>query len=79
MRCLALSFFNSEESASERFKFLKQTMGEKIYEELGKYIACLELNENDGVAEMPNKAGHFNFHPADQIDLELKIIKTEKL
>ena len=76
---LALSFFETKEQAISRFLFLKQSMGDKVYEELGLFTACLQIEQNDGIAEEPNKTGHFNFHPAEGTSLESKIIDREKL
>lgn len=72
-RCdrMALSFFESFESAENQFIFLRdiQNLREKAYIWLGINIAMGEITPEDGVNEIPpNKHGHFNHHPAEGFD-----------
>ena len=65
---MALSLFNSLESAEKQFKFLRdeQQLNENAYLWLGKNIAVGTIREEDGVNEIPaNKFGHFNHHPIE--------------
>ncbi len=59
---LALSFFNSEQAAKDRFDYFLQKNGKKIYKRFGTQIAKCEITENDGLNETPNDIGHFNHH-----------------
>lgn len=77
---MALSMFTSVESAEKQFLFLKneRRMNEKAYSLLGKYIAIGNINEKDGVNEIPaNRFGHFNHHPAVDFNYhnQFKIIR----
>ncbi len=60
---LALSMFETEKKAKERFDALKQIMGKNIFKHLGTHIAkgCLEIE--DGVNSPFDTNGHFEHHP----------------
>ena len=77
---MALSMFNSLESAEKQFIFLRdeQQLNENAYIWLGKNISVGNIYEEDGVNEIPaNKFGHFNHHPVVDFNyhIRFKIIK----
>lgn len=75
---LALSFFDSEKAAIERFNFFLKG-GKTVYKRFGTHIASCEIGTNDGVNEEPNDIGHFNHHPAKDHNYEERFKIVSKL
>ena len=72
---MALSMFISFEFAESQFLFLRdeQNLQENAYLWLGENIAVGEIFVSDGVNEIPaNQFGHFNHHPAANVDYHNK-------
>lgn len=66
---LALSFFNSEESAKKRYNKLKKQI-KNINKILGSHIAEGTLNSNDGFrTKICNRSGHFDYFEKKGINL----------
>jgi hypothetical protein len=63
---LALSLFESQAHAEERFYDLQDGMGRKAYKVLGTHIATADIDVEDGVNDEPNASGHFNHHPVKE-------------
>jgi hypothetical protein len=75
---LALSMFESEQSAKATFAALYKVHKKKVYERFGTHVAQGTITENDGVNETPDYKGHFNHHPIKNHNYEKKfqIIST---
>jgi hypothetical protein len=74
----ALSLFDSEYAAKERFNyFLEQ--GKSAYKRFGTHIAKCEITEQDGLNENPNQIGHFNHHPVKNHQYETRFSIITKL
>lgn len=77
---MGISLFTSKEKAKERFEFLKTSMGENVYIEIGTNIAEGTLNKGDGVSGHFNeKTGHFTHHKGENVDYQAKFAIIEKL
>jgi len=63
----ALSFFDSLNSAQNKFKQLNQRVDAK--KKYGDHIGEIELIQADGLASLPNEKGHFSLHE----ELEAKV------
>jgi len=75
----ALSFFDSEQAAKDRFDYFLIKSGKKIYKRLGTQIAKCTISENDGLNEEPNEIGHFNHHPVKDNQYETRFTIISKL
>ena len=76
---LALSLFISEMNARNRFNYFMDSQGKKAYKRFGTHIAQADLTEQDGVNDEPDKAGHFNHHPALGYAYEKRFLTISKL
>jgi hypothetical protein len=65
-QCMAmgLSFFDSLETAENRFIKLKKRLGEEAYKVLGSQIVQGQIMEKDGVNSSSDLNGHFTHHPS---------------
>ena len=75
----ALSFFDSEQAAKDRFDYFLNKSGKKIYKRFGTQVAKCDITENDGLNEEPNDIGHFNHHPVKNHDYENRFTIISKL
>lgn len=67
-QAMGLSMFDTLYNAKQKFIFLKNSMGEKkAYEFLGTKIAEGHLLNKDGVNSLPDKNGHFTYHPSENV------------
>ena len=57
----ALSFFDSEASAQERFDGMRRKFPQ-IATTLGTHLAAGSVSAGDGVVSSPGKGGHFELH-----------------
>ena len=80
-RCMALglSFFETLETAEQRFLQLKKRLGEEAYKTLGTHIAKGQLQAEDGVNSPPQINGHFTHHPSDSFSYHKNIISVKYL
>lgn len=77
---LALSFFDSEKAAKNRFDELRDTTCPIAYKVLGTNVAKCDITQNDGANEYPpNKNGHFNHHPVKNHQYETRFTIISKL
>lgn len=67
MKCKAmgLSFFSNVEGAINRYKDLRNQLGDGISETLGTKIAVGYVTEQDGVNGDFDAVGHFTHHPCN--------------
>ncbi|QDK78780.1 hypothetical protein EXU85_09245 [Spirosoma sp. KCTC 42546] len=76
---MALSMFNSLESAKKRFNSLKKQLGNNAYKALGTQIAFENITEKDGVNSAIDGNGHFSHHPVEGCNHESRFIIIEQL
>ena len=76
---LALSLFTSEMTARNRFNYFLVIQKKTAYKIFGTHIAQADLTEQDGVNDEPDKAGHFNHHPALGYAYEKRFLTISKL
>lgn len=75
----ALSFFESEQAARDRFDFFLNNNGKTIYKRFGTQIATCDITAKDGLNEEPNKVGHFNHHPVNNHKYESRFTIISRL
>ncbi len=80
-RCMSmgLSFFDSLETAEQRFGQLKKRLGQEAYKVLGSQIAQGQIQKDDGVNSPVDKNGHFTHHPTMGFKYFEKIIIVKQL
>ena len=82
-RGYGLSLFDSLDTAINRFlSLLKRSKpNEKLahIEDKGDHVAFLKITKVDGVADLPNKVGHFTFHEYKNTFLADKIISLHPI
>ena len=69
-KCVAigLSVFDSERNARLHFVALKKRIkGEAL--KMGTNVAFAQLHLDFGKTDLPNRTGHFTFHPFENVDL----------
>lgn len=82
-RGYGLSLFDSLDNARNRFSslFKKSRPNEKLVyiEDKGDHVALLKITKDDGVADLPNKVGHFTFHEYMSTPLADKILSLHPI
>lgn len=70
-QALGLSLFNDSQKAENKLKSFisRKPMLANI---LGNSIARGQINENDGVANQPDRTGHFTFHESKNSSIKSK-------
>lgn len=72
-----LSMFDTKENALSRYKWVYEKLREhqqfQFVDDKGDSIALVELIKEDGLADDPNKYGHFTFHEFDAVDLSKRV------
>lgn len=78
-----LSMFDTLENSFNRYKRLYNNHRElqrgHFKEDKGTHIAEVELNEINGIANKPNRMGHFTFHEYENTQLETQVISVTNI
>ncbi len=76
---LALSMFDSEINARNRFKELLDGTDARVFKTLGTNVAKGDITENDGVNSHPDSKGHFNHHSVSGCQFEKRFLIISSL
>ena len=78
-KALGLSMFNNLEGSMQRYKELKDSMGDNIFETLGNKVSQGKISISDGVNGAIERHGHFNHHPSIKANFKVIFIIKEEI